>query len=389
MATLAAMLALPCSTLAVIAPLQSTLIQSTLAAPECPKPDLLAKLLEDKRSPDTRRAYESDLRDFAQSTLGGEPTRAMIDSFLAQPREVIALQVATYKSTLRARNLSEATINRRLAAIKSLLKFAHRLGQCETDGRNLVDGERVKSYRDTRGVDVKILRKLLAQPGKNFEKLQARPNISLSQSNGIEDDVRNIYSGENFAREKFLRDNALLRLLIENALRRAEVCKLNVSDFDPSTSSLWILGKGRGQQKERVTLSPACVAAVGAYLACFGIYEQRGAAGLDRPAAWQELPGTVPLFRNLDRRPGVRGARLTSDGLYGIVGEYGEAVGVPNLTPHKLRHSCLTLALEATGGDVRRVQKLSRHKNLSTLQIYDDAREDFQGQVSNLISNLL
>ncbi len=44
------------------------------------------------------------------------------------------------------------------------------------------------------------------------------------------------------------------------------------------------------------------------------------------------------------------------------------------LTPHKLRHSAITAALDATGGDVRRVQRLSRHARLETVMVYDDNR---------------
>jgi integrase/recombinase XerC len=329
-----------------------------------PVPDVLALLLDDKRSPETRRAYESDLRDFFQSTLSSEPSPEIVRSFLAQTPPQLALQIAGYKSTLRGHGKSEATINRRLAAIKSLLKFAYRLGYCATDGRGLVDTEKAKSYRDTRGVDLKTLRKLVKLPHENFAKHHACISTNVY-----------IYSANTYipvAQIKCARDTALLTLLAENALRRAEVVKLNCGDFDPGTRSLWILGKGRGSQKERITLSDGCCAAIGAYLALHGTCEPH-----------------EPLFRNLDRRGDVRGQRLTADGLYAIVGEYGRAVGVPNLTPHKLRHSSLTLALDMTNGDVRKVQKLSRHANLKTLQIYDDAREDFQGEMSVGLSKLL
>jgi len=43
------------------------------------------------------------------------------------------------------------------------------------------------------------------------------------------------------------------------------------------------------------------------------------------------------------------------------------------MSPHRILHSSVTVALEATNGDVRRVQKLSRHANLNTLMIYDEA----------------
>ena len=58
------------------------------------------------------------------------------------------------------------------------------------------------------------------------------------------------------------------------------------------------------------------------------------------------------------------------------------------MSPHRVRHSSITAALEATGGDVRRVQKLSRHSSLNTLMLYDDARKNHQREVTDLLVGL-
>jgi integrase/recombinase XerC len=302
--------------------------------------DPVALLLADKRSPATKRAYAADLNDFFGGTARPEDVR----DFLSLSGHEVALRLATYKAALIERGLSEATINRRLAALRSLLKFSHRLGLARSDGRGLVDSEKSRAYRDTRGTDLQSLRRLLLLP----EQLHG-PGT-----------------------ERTLRDSALLRLLCENALRRAEVCALGVADFAFSERRLMVIGKGRGTQKAPITLSPRCADAVAAYLIAAG--------HASRPDA--------PLLRSLDRRPDHHGERLTSDGLYHLIDEYGRALGVP-LTPHKLRHSAITAALDATGGDVRKVQKLSRHADLRTLTIYDDNRSDFQGEVTGLLSGLL
>lgn len=290
-------------------------------------------LLADKRSAATKRAYRLDLHDF----FGGPPETAAVQAFLILAPPQIALRLAAYKGDLLARGLAEATVNRRLAAVRSLLRLSHRLGLTATDGRGLVDGERARAYRDTRGIDVRALKRLLALPDRTT--LRGR------------------------------RDHALLRLLCENALRRAEVCALDVADFDLAGRRLAIRGKGRGTQKEPVTLSARCAGAISAYQALSGHAE--GA-----------------LFRSFDHRPRKQGERLSADGLYHLIGEYGDRLGL-KLTPHKLRHSALTAALDATGGDVRRVQKLSRHKDVRTLMIYDDNRADAQGSLSTLLSKLL
>lgn len=294
-------------------------------------------LIADKRSEATRKAYRADLEAF----FCGNPTIEEVGRFVAQPASKIAVELAVYKNSLLQKGLSEATVNRKLAALRSLLKIAHRLGYASTDGRNLVDSEKVVAYRDTRGVDLETLRQLLQAPG--------------------DADLRG------------LRDTAILRLFCENALRRAEVCALNVADFSPAQRSLMIIGKGRGTQQQPVTLSQRCTDAIMIYLLRAGHATDRGGS----------------LFRNLDHRPQHSRQRLTADGIYYLIKGYGEAIGVKNLTPHKLRHSAITAALDATGGDVRKVQRLSRHADLRTLSIYDDNRADFQGEVTGVLSDLL
>ncbi|RYX82212.1 integrase [bacterium] len=335
------------------------------------QPDLISLLLNDKRSPHTRDAYARDLRDFFGDAI---PIGEACARFVQLPVPAIRLALLTYKTKLRERAMSEATINRRFAAIRSLLKFAHRIGQCATDGTNIAEGEKVTAYRDTRGVDVATLRKLLAAPAKRFPVREA-PHIYKDGKDRYIDVCQSVCVR---AREipnalRQSRDLALLHLLIENALRRGEVCKLDCGDFDASTRSLWILGKGRGNQKERVSLSPTCTLAITNYLT-------HSEHGSDR---------TEPLFISLDSRPAFYGARLSDAGLYSLVGEYGVWVGLKRLTPHQLRHSAITAALDATGGDVRKVQRLSRHKKLETLMIYDDSRADHQGEVSGLLSDLV
>ncbi|MGL4498647.1 MAG: tyrosine-type recombinase/integrase, partial [Planktothrix sp.] len=84
------------------------------------------------------------------------------------------------------------------------------------------------------------------------------------------------------------------------------------------------------------------------------------------------------------------GHRLTGTGVYKIVSQIAREAGINKpLSPHRIRHSGITAALEATNGDVRKVQKLSRHSDLNTLMIYDDNRKNQQGEVTNLLADLV
>ena len=303
-------------------------------------PDVLAQLLSDRRSPQTRRAYALDLRDFFSFAAGvGEPTPEVVREFLSLDQFAALSLVLRYKAHLRhERGLKEATVNRRLSALKSLVRLGNQLGQCRFT-LSEVKGDKVVRYRDTTGISFEVYRRMLAVPDRSTLKGK--------------------------------RDYAILRLLWDNALRRGEVERADIQDLDLDGRSLLILGKGKGQQKVGVTLSRPTVEAL-----------------LDWLQARRCLDRNQPLFIALDRAS--YGHRLTGTAIYKLVDEVAVAAGVSKkLSPHRIRHSGITAALDATGGDVRKVQKLSRHADLNTLMIYDDNRSDVQGEISDLLADLV
>ena len=80
------------------------------------------------------------------------------------------------------------------------------------------------------------------------------------------------------------------------------------------------------------------------------------------------------------------GAPLTGRGVAVVLRRLCEESGMRVVAPHALRHASITHALDATGGDIRRVRAFSRHAKLETVAIYDDARRDSAGQVAALIA---
>jgi integrase/recombinase XerC len=281
------------------------------------------------RSPATLRAYGRDLDDFA--AFCSAPTAAAASARLLAYGAGAANELALlYKAQLQGRGLSPATVNRRLAALRSLVKLARTLGLV---GWALeVDGLRSQGYRDTAGPGVGGFRQLLA-------RLDGRGD------------------------RKALRDRAALRLLFDLALRRKEVVGLDVEDLDRQTGTVAVLGKGKGE-KSKLTLPGPTRAALDAWL---------GARG--------DAPG--PLFLSLD--PAGKGTgRLTGGGLYAIVRRLGEGAGL-RARPHGLRHTSITAALDA-GIDVRQVRRFSRHAKLDTLLVYDDNRQDLAGDVARRVA---
>ena len=300
------------------------------------KTNVIELLLRDKRSENTKRAYRRDLLDFFTTTTGQEPSGELVEKFLSLARTQAVAVVLQYKAGLIEKGLSESTINRRLSALRSLVNYSRKVGLCEWDLQD-VDGEKVKGYRDTSGPTTDQVINMLNIPDRTTEKGK--------------------------------RDYAILRLLWSNALRRGEIVSCNIKDFDPEAGTLAILGKGRGTQKELISLKEKTVAAL---------------------VEWVEVrqgePGE-PLFIALDNKN--RGHRLTGTALYYITWTTAKAAGITKkVSPHRIRHSSITAALEATGGDVCRVQRLSRHAKVETLIIYNDRRKDDQGDVTDLLEAL-
>ncbi len=113
--------------------------------------DLFQELLADKKSPNTRRAYAKDLRLFFRAIASDDPTPELIAEFLTLDRFSAVSLVLKYKAVLVEKELAEATINRRLAAIKSLVNYARRIGKCDYSLED-VKGEKIQAYRDTSGI---------------------------------------------------------------------------------------------------------------------------------------------------------------------------------------------------------------------------------------------
>jgi integrase/recombinase XerC len=276
--------------------------------------------------------YQKDIENFL-SDIGTE-----LGKFLTLDRHGAYALVSCYKGDLIKNNLKSATINRRLAAIKSLVAFSYNCGHCEFM-LEAVKGEKLCAYRDTTGIDPEAFKRVLG-------------GIDRTSLKGI-------------------RDYALLMLLWSNARRRSEVSKANIGDFDPVTKTLRIFGKGRGNQSEIVSLGSGTVNAIEAWL------EARGETNPDKA-----------LFVSVNA--GYRDGRLCPQGIYNIVKSRCQDAGITKvMSPHRIRHSSITAALEATGGDVRRVQKLSRHSSLNTLLIYDDNRRNHQGEVTDILDGLV
>jgi integrase/recombinase XerC len=295
-------------------------------------PDTLTASFLSGRNARTLAAYRRDLEDFRAFLSAATVEDAGRLLITAAQGDANAIAHA-YRIHLVERGLQAATINRRLAALRSLVKLANTVGLIPW--RLSVESLKSQAYRDTRGPGGDVYREVLAHAGRQ------RPG-------------------------KAARDVAILRLLHDIGLRRGEVVGLDLDDVDLARSSLMVKGKARTQAAP-ITLPAPTKAALVAWIA------DRGSE-----------PG--PLFTNLDRARKGSG-RLTGAAVYQLVSGLGGYVGA-TVRPHGLRHLAITHALDVFKGDVRKVAQFSRHRDIRVLTAYDDNRVDTAGEVAAAVAKM-
>jgi integrase/recombinase XerC len=301
--------------------------------------EAVRRLLEDSRSENTRRAYETDLSHFF-SSMGEGVTPAAVELLISQDAPALLVTLRAYVASLRKAQFAEATVQRRVSAIRALIRIARQLGAPTADPRLLVGAVKIVRNTDVEGPDLVDVARLL--DAVNRDTLKGK------------------------------RDYAILLLLATNGLRRGEIVSANVADFDRRKGRLAIAGKGQMGQKQRITLSDETADALRAYL-----------VAREGPAP------DAPLVVTCDRRSKGEEKRLTGRGLWDVVSHYAHEVLGVHLHPHQFRHTAITEAAVATGGNIPLVQEFSRHKDLATVMIYVGKARDGQGEITRILDGRL
>jgi integrase/recombinase XerC len=297
----------------------------------------------------TLRTYRQKLGAFARWL--GVPLAHLPAALLARGAAGAHLDLERYRAWLRdERRASPATINGHLAAVRSVVRFLRRAQLCTWTLD--VPSERIVAYRDTRGPGLAAVRALLRTAAR-------------------QGDAR-----------KVARDVALVRLLVDRALRRSEVVGLDVAhvERDPAGApvAVRVRGKGRGE-RERLTLPGRTAAALAGWLAARGAEPGPLFVALD--------PGAGRVGRG--RRARAPLERLTGEGVARILAALARQAGLDGpVRPHGLRHTAITAVLDA-GVGLREAQRYSRHADPRTLLRYDDNRTDLAGAVAQTVSELL
>lgn len=258
-------------------------------------------------SQNTIVAYRNDLGQFASHFQAS-----------AEIGSITKEQLESYVYGLKGdREYASATVARKVAAIKSF--YHHLLGQG-----------------------------LVAQdPSADLETPHVRKSLPTAITE--EDVERLLEAPDPLDRIRGLRDSALLQVLYATGMRVSEVVALNLEDIRWDNNTIQCVhedGKVR-----RIPLLQRPLDALALYIS-----ESRG-----------------QLVRNAEEKAlflNHRGQRLTRQGLWLIIKKYVEQVGIAHtVTPHTLRHSFAAHRLNG-GADVRQVQELLGHANVSTTQVY-------------------
>jgi integrase/recombinase XerC len=267
---------------------------------------------ERQASTHTLRSYEDDLVLYSNYL-------AEIHGPAADPSAVDSIRLRRYSAWLTGRGYASSTVARRLASLRSFFRFLRREG--------LVASDPSAGLRNPK--QARRLPRLL----RVDEVIRLLEGVPVDTAPGI-------------------RDRAMLETLYGGGLRVGELVALNVEDIDDDQGLLRVRGKGR-----RERLAPI------------------GAMAVDWLKRWMPL-----RHPKAAREPAVflnqRGSRLTARSVGRLLeGHLLRAGLVDAASPHTLRHSFATHLLDR-GADLRSVQELLGHRNLTTTQIYTHVTQD-------------
>src|SRR5580704_12025429 len=265
----------------------------------------------------TLASYRIDLQRFSDE-LPAEKTATAAD-------------LTGYVESLYRAGLSARSIARHITTLRNFYSFLAREGEIEQDPTEFLKLPRQSS----------TLPKYLNR--EEIDRLLAAP--PLDKPTG-------------------LRDRAMLQLLYATGLRVTELCRLELSAVERDAGVLRVTGKGNKQRL--VPFGEVAREAVDEYLLKGRPTLLKGrASGFLFVTSWNTKQNT----RNTTRQR-ARTAALTRQGFWKLLRGYGRRAGIfRDLTPHVMRHSFATHLVEG-GADLRSVQIMLGHADISTTQVY-------------------
>jgi integrase/recombinase XerD len=264
-------------------------------------------------SDNTVLAYKNDLSQLASFVEAENIKQGKEPSWANLNRQ----GMLSYLLNLQEKRYAETTRARKVAAARSFFKF-------------MVSEKAIKE-----------------DPTRNMESLNV--GRSLPKPISVDQTMLLLEQPAKKSTPEGKRDSAMLELLYASGMRVSELVSLDVEHVNTTDNEVRCIGKGR---KERlIPIAPRAATKVEEYI-------KKARPRLVRRDTEKAL------FLNR------RGDRLTRQGFWQILKEYAKEAGLEaQVTPHTLRHSFATHMLNR-GGDLRTVQELLGHANISTTQVY-------------------
>ena len=269
--------------------------------------------VEKGASGNTIAAYRNDLGQLEDFIAGKK------NGHLIQWPLVNQNQVMEYILHLKSQSYAEATVARKVAAVKSFFSFLQAEGKLKANPTEQLASPKVGKMLP-KPLSVQEIDELLEQPAR-----RSTPEAK--------------------------RDLAMLELMYATGLRVTELVSTDVSDVQLEGDKPFVRLVGKGNRERQIPLLDQPVQELSDYIR------------FARPRLVGERDETA-LFVNR------RGERLTRQGFWLILKGYATAAGIRGrVTPHTLRHSFATHMLRG-GMDIHKVQELLGHANISTTQVY-------------------
>jgi len=262
--------------------------------------------------------YSKDLSEF----------KAFLGERALETVDYLALR--KFLSVLRERNLKSRSVSRKLSCLRSFFRFLNREGLLKSDPAKAVSNPKLEKH----------LPKFLT-----------------------EEEITRLIESPDSAKLLGLRDRAILETFYSTGIRVSELVGLNLEDIDFFSGVVKVRGKGK---KERMV--PIGEKALGALRDYAQKSKPEGDGAASNSRSRKNNLQAVFLNKN--------GSRLTDRGVRLILDKYIRLTALrEDISPHSLRHSFATHLLNR-GADLRSVQELLGHANLSTTQIYTHVTMD-------------
>jgi len=260
----------------------------------------------------TLESYKRDLKKY---------TKYLKRKNITDPNNVTRLEVNNFMLFQKDKGLSMSSISRSLAAVKVFHKFLAREGFAKEDKTSLIDSPKL---------------------WKKIPEVLSRDEVELI--------IKAVYPRDTLT----MRDKAILELMYASGMRVSEVVGIKLNDLNLDIGFVRCIGKG---SKERIIpVGKSAILAITRYLE-----KSRG-----------KLSKQPNSFVFLNRS----GNRISRQSVWKIIKKYAKMAKIrKEIKPHTLRHSFATHLLER-GADLRSVQEMLGHSNISTTQIYTHVNRD-------------